>query len=288
MAADDYMAMTFFQGNNHYQAALRFYTWSPPAVSLGTHQSADEIDHIACKERGWDIVHRSTGGRSLLHLNDISYAVVVITEGDIYAKLMWLYNSIAKAIITTLAELGIRAANTQSSFKHNINQDIRKARLCLISRTRGEVHVNGRKIAAASQRIYRHNILQHGSIMLHGDPGRIAEAAPIAEYKRSSLADTIRSQATTLKNVNGQCFSAEKIAGVLAENMGRCLELELITDNWTSDEIDEIHLQRSKFELLPFCHSRGIRNCRIKPHENLPSLVQPDRLALKPLTSLND
>src|SRR5947207_7998893 len=58
--------------------ALRFYTWAPPALSLGRFQPADEgIYWQALRERGWDAVRRPTGGRAVLHQHELTYSITL-------------------------------------------------------------------------------------------------------------------------------------------------------------------------------------------------------------------
>ena len=56
---------------------VRFYGWSESAITLGYSQKAGaELDVERCRELGIPIVRRPTGGRALLHTNELTYAVV--------------------------------------------------------------------------------------------------------------------------------------------------------------------------------------------------------------------
>jgi len=55
---------------------LRLYLWKPPAVSMGYFQSAEKTVNLKkCKDRGIDVVRRITGGRGVLHEDEITYSV---------------------------------------------------------------------------------------------------------------------------------------------------------------------------------------------------------------------
>ena len=43
---------------------LRFFGWSPPAVSIGYFQDLKEINVERCRAAGVDIVRRMTGGKA--------------------------------------------------------------------------------------------------------------------------------------------------------------------------------------------------------------------------------
>jgi lipoate-protein ligase A len=55
---------------------LRLYRWSPPAVSLGRFQSTDDVDMAYCAAEGLDVCRRPTGGRGVLHDDELTYSIV--------------------------------------------------------------------------------------------------------------------------------------------------------------------------------------------------------------------
>ena len=56
-------------------ATLRFYAWQPACVSLGQAQSFNDVDWEACAARGYHVVRRPTGGRAILHTDELTYSV---------------------------------------------------------------------------------------------------------------------------------------------------------------------------------------------------------------------
>ncbi len=57
---------------------FRLYTWSPPAVSLGRHQAREEVvDERECRAMGVDVVRRPTGGRAVVHWDELTYSMVM-------------------------------------------------------------------------------------------------------------------------------------------------------------------------------------------------------------------
>src|SRR5262245_47663544 len=56
---------------------VRFYGWSRPTVSLGRNQKIEKaVDQTYCAAHGIDVVHRPTGGRAVLHDDELTYAVI--------------------------------------------------------------------------------------------------------------------------------------------------------------------------------------------------------------------
>jgi lipoate-protein ligase A len=67
MAVDE--AIMIAHKNGLVPPTIRFYQWSPPAVSLGYFQDLKkEINVKVCQEIGIDIVRRPTGGKALIVL----------------------------------------------------------------------------------------------------------------------------------------------------------------------------------------------------------------------------
>ena len=247
MSADDFLAETLSASG--YDAAVRFYTWSPPAVSLGCHQQRDIVNLDACRGSGWDVVFRPTGGRALLHQGDLSYAVIVGTDGNPYHRFRRLYSGIAEAMTDAFRRLGL-SAEVVSSGKSSAGQCRNfRAGICLDSRVRGEVLVRGFKVCAAAQRIYDAVILQHGSILLHGDPGAIAQAASLTEYDIASLGEKLRARARPLSEIVGWSISPEVLVELLLDSFAHRLGLDIISDAWISAELSAIASRSNRFNI---------------------------------------
>ncbi len=55
---------------------LRLYSWDPPCLSLGYSQAYSDVDLHQLSANGWDLVRRPTGGRAILHTDELTYAVI--------------------------------------------------------------------------------------------------------------------------------------------------------------------------------------------------------------------
>ena len=73
MAIDEAIGRAVAEGR--VPPTLRFYAWEPPCVSLGRNQSLASIDTQRCAGLGYDIVRRPTGGRAILHTDELTYSV---------------------------------------------------------------------------------------------------------------------------------------------------------------------------------------------------------------------
>jgi lipoate-protein ligase A len=244
MAADDYIACSIF--DTEYDATLRFYTWQPPAVSLGCHQKTDVINIPECNNRGWDVVYRSTGGRALLHRNDLSYSITLKSANDRFSRLHWLYNNISNAISITLEKLGIEADTTKPSPKRNTNL---KTGLCLDARVRGEVSVKGKKIAAAAQHVYHDSLLQHGSIQLTGDPADIFKITNLPDEIREEVRCNLQNEACSLDSILNEVLKLEVLVEMIKVSIVGVMKLEIAESGWSDAELSVINELRADFDI---------------------------------------
>ena len=78
---------------------LRFYRWSPPALSIGRFQPLEDIDVEACDARGIEVTRRPTGGKSILHLDDFTYSVVFPPGSNLPENVVEAYRLICGGIL---------------------------------------------------------------------------------------------------------------------------------------------------------------------------------------------
>lgn len=153
-------------------AALRFYTWAPPAVSLGRFQRVEAaVDLDACRRLGISVVRRITGGRAVLHNHELTYSIVSRTEDPIFPNdILGTYRVIARGLLAGLKGLGIPAEMVSRSCRHAalVKRHAREPS-CFSSPSWYEILVNGKKIIGSAQRRIPGAFLQHGSILIGHD-----------------------------------------------------------------------------------------------------------------------
>jgi lipoate-protein ligase A len=161
--------------------ALRFYGWNPPAVSLGKFQKSEYAVHAeACKRLGFDIVRRITGGRAVLHHNELTYSIISRTDNPLFpSTVLGTYRVIAACLLAGLRNLGIHAEIVSRSNRHaHLVKKSSKDPACFSSPSWYEIVVNNRKIIGSAQRRLSGAFLQHGSILLDYDPALEAAVIP--------------------------------------------------------------------------------------------------------------
>jgi lipoyl(octanoyl) transferase len=160
---------------------LRFYTWDPPAVSLGRFQKIEEaVDAAACKRRGFDIVRRVTGGRAVLHHRELTYSVVARADNPLFpSDILGTYKIIAQGLMAGFRNIGIDAEMVSHGGRNAplVNNNSKNPS-CFSSPSWYEIVVRGKKIAGSAQRRLSAAFLQHGSILIAYDPVIEAEVIP--------------------------------------------------------------------------------------------------------------
>lgn len=143
---------------------LRLYRWEPAAVSLGYFQDETEVvDLAACREAGLDVVRRPTGGRAVLHKDELTYSIIVpevhpfINKGGV----MDAYRGISRGVVTAFNLLGIVASLTPEA---GIRTDLSPG-ACFDTTSAYEVQVRGRKVVGSAQLRRDGIVLQHGAIL---------------------------------------------------------------------------------------------------------------------------
>ena len=149
MEADERLAEGLLLGGG--DATLRLYTWSPWAISLGHHQDPREIDSEQCLVDGIDVVRRPTGGRAILHAEELTYCIVMPADGQ---SVIQVYNAIGVALLRGLRNYGVVASLEKS--QPNFPSLYRQASSvpCFSSSARYEIAFQGRKMVGSAQRRY--------------------------------------------------------------------------------------------------------------------------------------
>ncbi|MFN9609206.1 MAG: biotin/lipoate A/B protein ligase family protein [Pseudanabaena sp.] len=152
--------------NPQTPSILRFYQWTPAAISLGFHQQKyPERWHEIAHQHQLDIVRRPSGGRAVLHKGDLTYAVITNVELDGKKRShREIYEYICEFLITGFAQLGIPITYGQSGrgYIHNPS--------CFSTATNADLIIaDGRKLVGSAQVYRRNSVLQHGSIAIAPD-----------------------------------------------------------------------------------------------------------------------
>ncbi len=145
---------------------LRFYRWARPTISLGYAQdAAAAVDAAAAERLGVDVVRRPTGGKAVVHDDELTYAVVVpagLLPGDVRRS----YALLAEGLVSGLRALGVDARC------HDGSEPPGASALCFVAPSWHEITLDGRKLVGSAQCRRGGAVLQHGAIPFSWRPER--------------------------------------------------------------------------------------------------------------------
>lgn len=151
-----------------HEAVFRVYAWTRPTVSFGRHEAARrQYDPQAIAAAGVDVVRRPTGGRALLHDHEVTYSITApVATGESLVASVRAFNQI---LLRALHLLGVDAIEARAP------RALRpEGAACFAAPSAGELTLNDRKLVGSAQVRQDGALLQHGSILLDDDQGRIA------------------------------------------------------------------------------------------------------------------
>jgi len=174
MQLDERLACELLAGTG--VPTLRLFQWKPWAVSVGHNQSLDDINRERCGVDGIDVVRRPTGGRAILHAEELTYSIVMPAGAN---GILQIYNEISRALVAGLRLFGADVSLQRS--QPNFPEEYRRASsiACFTSSARYEIEWKGRKLVGSAQRRFsdggQNIVLQHGSILCGPAHKRLAE-----------------------------------------------------------------------------------------------------------------
>lgn len=220
MALDQWLFQQCAQG--FHPPVLRFYTWTPPAISLGKNQQdwPQHWEQLTWNQQPIDLVRRPSGGRAVLHQGDLTYMLVVTEQSRNRRQ---TYEALCEFLIQGWEKLGVtlQYGEAGSGYRQQPN--------CFaIATTADLVTVDGTKLVGSAQAWQRTTVLQHGSMRLRPDPklyAHIFGAEASSGFKQSS----------TIQNL-----SHETIIQALVQSAESCFQTQFHVQPLTQSEISSL------------------------------------------------
>jgi lipoate-protein ligase A len=254
MAIDEAILQALADGQG--SPTLRFYQWNPPCLSLGYNQHYSEVDQDACARLGYTWVRRPTGGRAILHTDELTYSIVApLDEPRVLGGIVDSYRRLSAGLLAGLRALGADVFQAQQEKVPNPSPSA----VCFDTPSNYEITVQGKKVVGSAQVRRRGIVLQHGSVPLIGDLSRIfvclhmAESAlveangrpspppglasvPAGARSQADWRDWLLARAATLEQVLGRRVSFDEAAHALTQGFGQALNLRLEPGQLSDDE----------------------------------------------------
>ena len=218
MAVDESILDSIGRGES--LPTLRLYAWTPACLSLGVAQPYADVDSARLRARGWDVVRRITGGRAILHTDELTYSVTGPADNPILTgSVLESYNRLAKALLRAVKDLGMFVEMKEGKADGDTSNPV-----CFEVPSTYEITVNGKKLIGSAQARRKDGVLQHGSLPLVGDLTRITAALAFAdESARAEAATRLHDRAATVESALSRAVDWE----TAARSMVRAFEAEL-------------------------------------------------------------
>jgi lipoyl(octanoyl) transferase len=246
MAVDE--AILRAVAEKHAPPTLRFYGWQPACVSIGYAQPlVAEIDLERCQRDGVDWVRRPTGGRAILHVDELTYSVVAPQDDPRTAGgVVESYCRLSRGLCAGLTALNLDVA--QANYQRQAERRQKLSAACFDLPSHYEVTVAGRKLVGSAQTRRLGVILQHGTLPLVGDITRLIDYLKLEdEDQRAAMQRKLRRRAATLEEVLGRPISWDEAVRAMVAGFAEALRLELEPAELTEQErfwVGEIRADR--------------------------------------------
>jgi lipoate-protein ligase A len=219
---------------------IRVYGWKPFAISLGWNQSMDEIDLAKTSVSGIDVVRRPTGGRAILHSEELTYSVVMRVKGK---NVLSVYDDISRALVTGLLALGAPVAIEKSQPHFPSLYRTTSAVTCFSSTGRYEIKCYGKKLVGSAQRRYvtddgEEVVLQHGSILLGPDHKRMVDFLNLpSERERDALRRELNEKTIELSTILNRVITFDEVVEAILQGFQKAWSIAPEVVNMIDEEL---------------------------------------------------
>ncbi len=234
MAVDE--AILRAVGRGEVRPTLRLYSWAPACISLGYAQKVSDIDLKKLNDNGWEIVRRITGGKAILHTDELTYSVCgPEDELRLAGGILPSYKNLSRAILQALISLDMPVTSVSQKDKLPPGE---KNPICFEVKSNYEISVDGKKIVGSAQARQKDGVLQHGTIPLHGDLTRIIKVLKkINSEKEQAFRERMESKAATVEMILGREVLWDEAAKAIQSGFENELNIEFIDSELTQNEL---------------------------------------------------
>jgi len=194
------------------EAYFRLYRWMPYCISLGVNQSFSSVNSTKAAKNNIDVVQRPTGGRAILHAEELTYSVVYPLNK--ISSLRNLYCEINKALREGLilyddklsaVELESEQPDLRNFYKEPVSE------ICFAVSAKSEIQFAGKKLIGSAQRKINDTVLQHGSILCGDYHKSITEYLNSSEENLVKINDELFNKTIELENILGYDTDYKKL-----------------------------------------------------------------------------
>jgi lipoate-protein ligase A len=243
MAVDEAILTAHSEGR--VPPTVRFYGWNPATLSIGYFQKAvEEINFDQLRHEGLGFVRRPTGGRAVLHDQELTYSMIVAESyPGIPRSVTEAYRVLSEGLLLGFRNLGLDARMVQLESEEDKNKYASMgSAACFDSPSWYELVVEGRKIAGSAQTRQKQVVLQHGSILLDMD---VEQLFRVLLFKNERLQARLKQQFVhkavaindLFRDLHKATVTLPQVEEAFRAGIAEGLDVELVEDGLTEYEV---------------------------------------------------
>ena len=260
MALDEALLHSVDRGES--SPILRLYRWQPATVTLGYFQQGSDVVNLdSCSEFGYSVVRRITGGRAVLHDQEVTYAVISPEQNETFpGGVAQNYHVIAEVLQATFNEFGLQTKISSGRKERALTDGVQRSS-CFTAPALSELVLNGQKMTGSAQKRLSTAFLQHGSIPIIIDPEQLYLALNTGD--KTDLKRRVARLADRFGWMNrwlDQPVSIDEVEQCLIRQFAKIVSVNFLVDEPTEAETaDAKRLLKAKYA-NPEWVLRGINN----------------------------
>ncbi len=227
---------------------LRLYAWEPACLSLGHAQPIKDVNLPSLIANGWQVVRRPTGGRAILHTDELTYSIAAHQDNPIMTGgVLESYRRISLALVEGLTKLGI---NSNADSHYQLPEgSVQNAAVCFEVPSNYEITANGRKLIGSAQARRGMGVLQHGSLPLFGDLARITQVLKFESLsEQASARQRLLEHAATAEAVLGFPPTWQQAAEAMRAAFAEQLQIQIVAGEPSESELSRaLSLEAEKY-----------------------------------------
>jgi len=247
MALDE--AISASVRNGDAPPTLRLYGWESLSISLGSFQRISDIDEQYCAIQGIAVVRRPTGGRAILHGDELTYSFCSKNDGCFSDGLLDSYRQLSNALRSAMTLLGLEV---DVKMKRESGRTLTKSPLCFNSASFGEISFHNKKLIGSAQKRWPESFLQQGSIPYTIDYERITAVIKPSSRTHSSV---LQESMVGLKELRTS-FDDEVFKQYIRMAFEKTFSVSLVAANPSAQEQEAAH----QLSLLKYANPHWTRS----------------------------
>lgn len=220
---------------------LRLYRWVRPTVTLGRFQSAASVDLAAAHRYGVDVVRRVTGGRGVLHDDELTYAVIAGVRDGVPRGVAASYRHLCEALVEAYRLIGVPV----DMIGHD--RPAAPSAACYLATTRADLAIGARKVSGSAQVWIGSTVLQHGSFVVSRDAAREARIFRLDAEDESRL----ESGTASIVATTGVRPDFDELERCVIEGFARSLDVEFVAAELSLSELSTASLLEDQMNIEP-------------------------------------